>query len=127
MNVAIPITDNKVDYHFGKAKLFYVYQVVRDMVVGAFKVPVEEAGHTAVIDTLKAKQVHVVLCNHLGEDALEYAEVCGIRIVSGFEGSQADAIHEFLHGKPESQGPNCDDCDCDDCSTCGHSGCGGCH
>lgn len=127
MNVAIPVNGNEIDHHFGKAKLFYVYQVVRDMVVGGFKVPIEEVGHTAVVDTLKERQVHVVLCNHLGEDALDYATVCGIRVISGFEGNQADAIHEFLQGKPESQGANCEDCDCDDCSTCGHSGCGGCH
>ena len=128
MNVAIPVKDNEIDHHFGKAELFYVYQVVRDMVVGGYKLPIDKTGHSYVVDKLKEKQVHVVLCNHLGKEALDYATECGINVVSGFEGNQADAIKTFLHGKPESQGANCSDCDCDgDCEGCGSSGCGGCH
>lgn len=127
LNVAIPVKDNQIDHHFGKAELFYVYQVVKDMIVGAYKVPIKTVGHTEVVDALKAKQVHVVLCNHLGAEALEYATSKEIRIVSGFEGNHIDAIREFLQGKKESQGANCEDCDCDDCSSCSHSGCGGCH
>ena len=72
MNVAIPVDGNEIDHHFGKAKLFYVYQVVKDMIAGAFKVHVEEQGHNNVVNKLKENQVHVVLCNHLGEEALEY-------------------------------------------------------
>ena len=127
LNIAIPVKDNQIDHHFGKAELFYVYQVVKDMIVGAYKVPINTVGHTEVVDALKAKQVHVVLCNHLGAEALEYATSKEIRIVSGFEGNHIDAIREFLQGKKESQGANCEDCDCDDCSSCSHSGCGGCH
>ena len=127
LNVAIPVKDNQIDHHFGKAELFYVYQVVKDMIVGAYKVPINTVGHTEVVDALKAKQVHVVLCNHLGAEALEYATSKEIRIVSGFEGNHIDAIREFLQGKKESQGANCEDCDCDDCNSCSHSGCGGCH
>ena len=128
MNVAIPVEENAIDHHFGKAKLFYVYQVVKDMIAGAFKVTVEEQGHNNVVNKLKQHQVHVVLCNHLGEEALEYATQNNIRVVSGFEGNPLDAIRNFLQGKTESQGANCDDCDCGgDCSDCDHSGCGGCH
>lgn len=127
MNVAIPVDGSEIDHHFGKAKLFYVYQVVKDMIAGAFKVHVEEQGHNNVVNKLKENQVHVVLCNHLGEEALQYATENNIRVVSGFEGNPLDAIRDFLQGKTESHGANCDDCDCDDCSSCGHSGCGGCH
>lgn len=128
MNVAIPVEGNEIDHHFGKAKLFYVYQIVKDMIAGAFKLHVEEQGHTNVVDKLNENQVHVVLCNHLGEEALEYATQNNIRIVSGFEGNPLDAIRNFLQGKTESQGANCDDCDCGgDCNDCEHSGCGGCH
>lgn len=123
LNVAVPVKDNEVDHHFGKAKLFYVYQVVRDMVIGGFKVLMENEGHINVIDALKQRQVHVVLCNHLGEEALNYANANNINIISGFEGSQAEAIRTYLHGKVESKGANCSDCDCGgDCSECG-----GCH
>ena len=124
MNVAIPVKENEIDYHFGKAELFYVYQVVKDMIVGGFKLQVTKTGHNNVINELKEKHIHVVLCNHLGQEALDYATQCGIRVVSGFEGSQIDAIRTFLGGKDASQGANCDDCDC---GSCGHSGCGGCH
>lgn len=128
MNVAIPVDGNEIDHHFGKAKLFYVYQVVKDMIAGAFKLQIEEQGHINVVDKLKENQVHVVLCNHLGEEALDYATFNNIRIVSGFDGNPIDAIRNFLQGKTESEGANCDDCDCGgDCSDCGHSGCGGCH
>jgi predicted Fe-Mo cluster-binding NifX family protein len=128
MNVAIPVDGNEIDHHFGKAKLFYVYQIVKDMIAGAFKLQIEEQGHINVVDKLKENQVHVVLCNHLGEEALDYATFNNIRIVSGFDGNPIDAIRNFLQGKTESEGANCDDCDCGgDCSDCGHSGCGGCH
>jgi len=128
MNVAIPVKDNEIDYHFGKAELFWVYQVVRDMIVGGFKVAINQTGHKNVIDTLINKNVHVVLCNHLGDEALEYATQNNIKVVSGFEGNQIDAIRLFLQGKQDSQGANCDDCDCgSDCGSCGHSGCGDCH
>ena len=127
MNVAIPVDGNDIDHHFGKAQLFYVYQVVKDMIAGAFKVQVEVPGHNNVVNKLKENQVHVVLCNHLGEEALQYATQNNIRVVSGFEGNPIDAIRTFLQGKTESHGANCDSCDCDDCSSCGHSGCGGCH
>ena len=128
MNVAIPVKENEIDYHFGKAELFYVYQVVKDMIVGAYKLQVSSNGHDNIINELQAKHIHVVLCNHLGQEALDKATECGIRVVSGFEGSQLDAIRIFLNGKQDSQGANCQDCDhSSDCSSCGHSGCGGCH
>ncbi len=128
MNVAIPVKENAIDYHFGKAELFWVYQVVRDMIVGGYKVSIEKQGHKNVIDTLKEKNVHVVLCNHLGDEALKYASENNIKVVSGFEGNQLDAIRVFLRGEADSEGANCDDCDCGgDCEECGHSGCGGCH
>lgn len=127
MNVAIPVNQNEIDHHFGKAKLFYVYQIVKDMIAGAFKVYVEEQGHNNVVNKLKENQVHVVLCNHLGEEALQYATQNNIRVVSGFEGNPLDAIRNFLQGKTESHGANCQSCDCDDCSSCSHSGCDGCH
>lgn len=123
LNIAIPVKDNEVDHHFGKAQLFYVYQVVRDMVIGGFKVPMENSGHINVINKLKQNNVHIVLCNHLGEEALNYAAENNMKIVSGIEGPQADAIRTFLHSKVESKGANCSDCDCGgDCSECG-----GCH
>lgn len=123
LNIAIPVKNNEVDHHFGKAELFYVYQVVRDMVIGGFKVPMENSGHINVINKLKQNNVHIVLCNHLGEEALQYASINNIKVVSGIEGPQADAIRAFLHNKVESKGANCSDCDCGgDCSECG-----GCH
>lgn len=128
LNVAIPIDGENIDHHFGKAKLFYVYQVVRDMVIGGFKIPMEKTGHDYVIETLKNNQVHVVLCDHLGDEALDAANENDITVISGFDTNPIDAIREFLYGKPESHGANCNDCDCGgDCNSCESSGCSGCH
>ena len=128
LNVAIPVDENEmIDHHFGKANLFYIYQVVKDMVIGGYKLPLDQVGHDYVVDTLKERHVKVVLCNHLGQEALSKAEQEGIKVVSGFDCRPLEAMREFLHGKKETAGANCESCDCDDCSSCEHSGCSGCH
>lgn len=124
LSVAVPVQSNLIDQHFGKADLFYVYQVVKDMIVGSYKLPIEGEGHEAVVAALKAKNVQVVLCGHVGEGAIESCKKANIRVVSGFTGYPVDAMFKFL-GKEEakSEGANCDSCDCHgDCSECG-----GCH
>ena len=79
-------------------------------------------------ETLKNNQVHVVLCDHLGDEALDAANENDITVISGFDTNPIDAIREFLYGKPESHGANCNDCDCGgDCNSCESSGCSGCH
>ncbi len=128
LNVAVPVIEGQIDHHFGKANTFYVYQVVKDMLIGGYKLPIEKTGHDNVINALIEKQVHVVLCNHLGQEALNVAEANNIRVISGFEGYAVDAIREFLQGKKESAGANCHDCDCGgDCHDCDSHGCSGCH
>ena len=129
MNVALPVIDENIDHHFGKAEMFYIYQVAKDMIIGGYKLPIKEKGHDNVIKALKSKDVQVVLCNHLGKEALEEATKQNIRIISGFEGKPLEAMRSFL-GKKEvqSQGANCQDCDCGgDCGSCESNGCGGCH
>lgn len=127
LNIAIPVKDDMINHHFGKANLFYIYQIVKDMVIGGYKLPLEKVGHDNVVNALKERNVKVVLCNHLGEEALAAAEEVGMKVVSGFDGKPLEAIREFLYGKKETAGANCESCDCDDCSSCPHEGCSGCH
>lgn len=127
LNVAIPVKDDKIDSHFGKAQLFHIYQVVKDMIIGGVKLPVDGKGHNDVVNALSEKHVHVVLCENLGKEALIACEEKGIRVVSGFNCTPLQAMRKFLNYEVESEGANCQDCDCDDCSSCNHGECGGCH
>lgn len=120
LNVALPVKDNEIDEHFGKAKKFFVYQVVRDMVIGGFKLDINQEGHVNVANSLKEKNVHVVICNHIGNEAINYLDSLNISVKSKVSGLPLDAMYKYLAKEIKDE---CADCACDDgcdCSECDH-------
>ena len=114
VNVAIPVDNDEIDHHFGKAKLFYIYQVVKDMVVGGFKCPITKTGHEEVIKTLLEKHVNIVLCDHVGRESLEFALSVNMKIIGGFTGKPINAIYKLL-SKDIKEDQHTHTCECDEC------------
>ena len=49
-----------------------------------------------VIKTLLEKHVNIVLCDHVGREALEFALSVNMKIIGGFTGKPINAIYKLL-------------------------------
>lgn len=122
--------------HFGHSEAFKVYQV-EDGEVGAGEVMgTDGAGHEALAGVLKNHDIDVLLCGGMGSGAQVALAEAGIEVCSGVTGDADQAVVDYLAGKLESAGVNCDHHDHehghDEEGGCGHCGggcgssCGGC-
>ena len=133
MKIAVSYDNGKVFQHFGHSEEFKVYEVQDGKVTGSGVIRAEGSGHDAMAGFLKGKQIDVVLCGGLGGGAEGALTEAGIEVCSGVEGDADQAVADYLDGKLESAGVNCDhhDHDHDDDGGCGGcasdaGGCGGC-
>ena len=84
------------------------------MVVGGFKCPITKTGHEEVIKTLLEKHVNIVLCDHVGREALEFALSVNMKIIGGFTGKPINAIYKLL-SKDIKEDQHTHTCECDEC------------
>lgn len=132
MKIAVTYDNGNVFPHFGHSEAFKIYEVENDAVVSSDVVGTDGNGHEALAGYLADNDVDVLICGGIGSGAEEALTSVGIEIFSGAEGSADAAVAEFLAGRLESAGVNCDHHDHDHeheeggCgSSCG-GGCGGC-
>lgn len=114
LTVAIPVDNEEIDHHFGKAKLFYVYQIVKDMVIRGYKYPITKTGHEEIIKALLEKHVNVVLCDQVGRDAREFGLSVNMQIIGGFTGNPLNAVYKLL--SKDIQEEHHEHCDCHECN-----------
>lgn len=130
MKIAVSYDQGKVFQHFGHSEEFKIYEVQGGKIVGSEIVKAEGSGHNAMADFLKNSQIDVVLCGGLGGGAESALTEAGIVSCSGVEGDADQAVADYLAGKLESAGVNCDHHGHDDEGSCGgcasDEGCGGC-
>jgi len=130
MKIAVSYDQGKVFQHFGHSEEFKIYEVQDGKIVGSEIVKAEGSGHNAMADFLKNSQIDVVLCGGLGGGAESALTEAGIVSCSGVEGDADQAVADYLAGKLESAGVNCDHHGHDDEGSCGgcasDEGCGGC-
>ncbi|MGN1011840.1 MAG: NifB/NifX family molybdenum-iron cluster-binding protein, partial [Clostridia bacterium] len=94
--------------HFGHSEAFKVYQV-EDGEVGAGEVMgTDGAGHEALAGVLKNHDIDVLLCGGMGSGAQAALAEAGIEVCSGVTGDADQAVADYLAGKLESAGVNCD-------------------
>ena len=94
--------------HFGHSEAFKVYQV-EDGEVGAGEVMgTDGAGHEALAGVLKNHDIDVLLCGGMGSGAQAALAEAGIEVCSGVTGDADQAVVDYLAGKLESAGVNCD-------------------
>jgi Mrp family chromosome partitioning ATPase/predicted Fe-Mo cluster-binding NifX family protein len=96
LTVAVPILDGKIDPHLGKATSFYVYQVVKNMVINGYRFELEEAGINSVIEKLKENEVSVVMVTQMGEHIMKAMTNNNIAVVTKASGDPLTALHKFL-------------------------------
>ena len=125
MKIAIPVENDILFEHFGKAKQFKIYTMNDlDPLTGETVAP-KELGHEAVAQFLKAQGVDVILCGNVGEEARSAVQDAHMLIFSGASGSADEVVNAFLEGNLDYQTEaNCSESGCGGgCASCG----GGCH
>lgn len=126
--VAIPVDQNEeINHHFGKCSTFILYTTANQMVIGKHLLKVEETGHKNVVESLSKYNVHTVLGNHAGEEALECLTNKDMFYIFGLEGNADEVVLNYLYNQLEGiHDGKCDCCDSNDhCDSC-DGGCG-CH
>ncbi|MCR4612082.1 MAG: hypothetical protein K5644_09315 [Lachnospiraceae bacterium] len=131
MVVAVTYDNDKIDEHFGHAKLFKLYEIQDGNVVDSAVVSnYGEGGHEAACLLMEDYNVAVVICDNIGESAVQGLQDLSISVIPNIEGLCDDAVEAFLTGKlmMQAQGMGCASCGTDAGGACcgSDSGCGGC-
>lgn len=117
-----------VGAHFGHAEYFKLYEIEDGKIMDSAVVQPFGQGHEAVVGTMLDYSVALVICQGIGDGAVEGLAQAGIAVCPNITGSADEAIQSFMNGELQiSMVANCN-CDHsgDSCgSSCG-SGCGGC-
>lgn len=120
-----------VGEHFGHAEFFKLYEVEDGKILDSAVVSPFGQGHDAVVATMEDYSVVVVICQGIGDGAINGLAEAGISVCPNVTGPADDAIEAFFAGKLQIQmASNCDCHEGGSCcggadSSCG-SGCGGC-
>lgn len=123
MRIAIPCNENgNVNEHFGHSKKFKIYELTDRGLTAAMVLDAVGSGHDAMADFLAKGNVKVVICDGIGEHAMEALQEKGILTVPGAKGDADQIVVQFVQGVLQS----------DEGATCGShggcsGGCGGCH
>lgn len=136
MNIAVTYDNGEVFQHFGHSKEFKVYDVQDGAVQSSEMLIPEGIGHEALAGFLQEHDVDTVICGGLGSGAEQALSEAGIEVCSGVQGDADQAMEDYLQGKLESAGVNCDHHhhheEAAEEGGCGHCGggcgssCGGC-
>ncbi len=130
MVVAVTHENGKVGKHFGHAKEFKLYEIENGNITDSAVVSnYGEGGHEAACMVMNDYNVAVVICDNIGEGAVDGLQNISVSVIPSVEGTCDDAVEAFLNGSLvlQAQGATCsahhDGGGC--CATAG-VGCGGC-
>ena len=121
-----------VGQHFGHADFFKLYEIENGKIMDSAVVSPFGQGHEAVASTMEDYSVSLVICQNIGDGALQALSAYGIAVCPNVEGLADDAIEAFMQGSLLIT--DALNCDCDHSTggcclgsegACG-SGCGGC-
>ncbi|MBP5407758.1 MAG: P-loop NTPase [Bacilli bacterium] len=118
MNVALPIEDNNIKKLMGETKLIYVYTLVKDMIVGGFKLQVENKEE--IYPLLRDNNVSMLISDQIEKDLCDKIEANGIEVYIGESGNPVDAINHFIDVKYAKFAKSCNG----NCSSCSDGTCG---
>ena len=108
MKLAIPYENGAIFQHFGKTKVFKVYEIENGSIVSGELLDSNGEGHSALAGRLAELGVQAVICGGIGEGAQAALIAAGIEICSGAEGNADEAVEAYLNGELTSAGVNCD-------------------
>lgn len=133
MVIAVTHENGNVGQHFGHAKEFKLYEVENgDITDSAVVNNYGEGGHEAACMLMDDYNVAVVICDNIGEGAINGLQNISVSVIPNVEGTCDDAVEAFLGGSlvlqmmgdmqascsAHGDGGGC-------CGTAG-AGCGGC-
>lgn len=134
MVIAIPYNNEngEVGQHFGKADFFKFYELDDyARLVDSFVAEPTGKGHTAVCDFLMSHNVEIVICRHLGQEALDILQANEIAVYVDAEGPADEIIVQLVDAALEQAttancGGGCAGGCCGGSDAGADCGCGGC-
>ena len=116
--IAIPVEEDQIFQHFGKATRFRIYKIEDDAVKSAETCDTGGVGHEDLALWLVTHGVNAVICGGIGPGAMGALAGAGVVALAGVEGAADEAVAKLIDGTLEVL---------QNIATCGHhhGGCGG--
>ena len=125
MKVAITYENQEIFQHFGKSPAFLIAEAEGKNIISTEIVPTDGAGHSALIQFLKDRNVNAVVCGGIGQGARDGLENAGMEVISGQKGSAEAALHFYLNGDlKDNPAGRCNHHHGEGGHSCGNHGCG---
>ena len=87
-----------VGQHFGHADFFKLYEIENGRIMDSAVVAPFGQGHEAVASTMDDYSVSLVICQNIGDGAMQALSAYGIAVCPNVEGLADDAIEAFMQG-----------------------------
>ena len=114
-NFALPILNNEIIEKAGEAKSLYIYNVVKDMVVGGHKEEINS--HDDFYNALIKNNVKYVITNQIEKSLCDKIEANNMEVFIGEAGNPIDAINHYIDVKYAKFSKNCSG----NCASCGEA------
>lgn len=98
MKISVNEENGRVFQHFGKTKLFRIYDVEDGKILNVTQLAADENGHGALAKQLQAEHVQVAICGGLGMGMLNALKQAGIQVCANVTGSVEEAVQAYLNG-----------------------------
>lgn len=111
MKIAVPITENVVDDHFGHCEEYMVFTIDENSKVITSELLPSPQGcgcKSNIATILKEKEVNVMLAGNMGRGALNVLSKHGIQVYRGCSGDVYQLISTFIKGNIRDSGESCD-------------------
>lgn len=99
LKIAVPVENNTVNQHFGKAQQFCLYEMEGNTLISQSTIQSEQTGHVAQCKLLKENKINVVLCGGIGAEALSLLLKEGIVVYPGLQGDVNVVVASYLDGQ----------------------------
>lgn len=130
MVVAVTHDNGNVGTHFGHAEEFKLYEIFDGEIADSAVIQPFGSGHDAVVATMLDYNVSVVICQNIGDGAINGLKDYSISVIPNVTGSCDEAVDAFIKGQlvvNTAYESNCGSCGGHEGgSCCDSSSCGGC-
>ena len=99
MTLAVCYNNGLVFQHYGKTRLFKLYNIEDGKIISTSFLDAGDYSHESLATLLKNNNVSKLICGNLGDHAVKTLSDANIEILNGNEGSVEDRVKDFLDGK----------------------------
>jgi predicted Fe-Mo cluster-binding NifX family protein len=118
MKVAVPVSGNIVDSHFGHCESFAIFSIDENKTIIEEEKITPPAGcgcKSNIIPVLAQMGVTVMLAGNMGAGASNMLEASGIQVVRGCSGDALETVTRWVKGEVVDSGEGCSEHDGHDC------------